>query len=729
MKRKAIFGSSFVSLALLFIHITTIRAYLNPASHFPLKSMDKGDVQLYGSFDRLARFRSRSASPTLTSAEAQQVDSGNTNNSKPSNSVVGLDEDIEIELPRPLTSVQRSIRAATFWSKMAPILLNYNKLKQSIKSNEDPRSSRYKALSEQEVGQLWEDAHNYGADILSSTIQEMKGFYVKTGQVISTRVDLFPQQYIDKLQVLQDSIDPIPTALVKAIISKELLEGEPLSKLFSSFDEEPLGSASIAQVHRAVLLDGREVAVKVQRPSEEPKLRGDIANLKAITKTFRDSLPVDYYTVFCELEKALANELDFLVEAQSMQKIAASISHTCDGKPAKAPLIIPAPIQGLCTDRVLIMDFINGIPLNKLGAKMKDRKVEEGSPEAILFANKLLTSLTEAFARMIFGPGFIHGDPHPGNIFITEEGDISLIDCGQVKQIPSIQKRRIAELVLYIDEYSTLSKEIYGDTQMTDNNYQDEVRAMFQGNDDNTFSSDINTNGKVKTISDSTSTNNLNSEIISSNNRLNKAEESLKVQQERLEEIQELISAKVKEFGVTFEDGVVYKDAAVAVAMLLFAEKGIVLPGGYSGEELSPNSPLRCISSFPQELVMLGRATVLCKGIASKLQVRWNIANKFAPAAKQCIELLDEKQGNVLPIYAKDNSNTVKQRNMAADSKKGSSGKVEDSIERNRVKFYEVKTLFFEWAMGKVFSTAPRRVKQYLLKREARKIQKAAEEN
>jgi predicted unusual protein kinase regulating ubiquinone biosynthesis (AarF/ABC1/UbiB family) len=495
-----------------------------------------------------------------------------------------------------------------------------------------------------------------------------------------------------------------------------------------------LGSASIAQVHRAVLLDGREVAVKVQRPSEEPKLRGDIANLKAITKTFRESLPVDYYTVFCELEKALANELDFLVEAQSMQKIASSISHTCDGKSAKPPLIIPAPIQGLCTDRVLIMDFINGVPLNKLADKMKDKQVEEGSPEAILFANKLLTALTEAFARMIFGPGFIHGDPHPGNIFITEDGDISLIDCGQVKQIPSIQKKRIAELVLYVDEYSTLSKEVYGNGQMTENNYQDEVRAMFQGNDDNTFSSHLDARGKVikESSSNRTSSTDKGQEI-----KEEKEETAIfKRKKKRLEQVEEAISDKVKDFGVTFEDGVVYKDAAVAVAILLFAEKGIILPGGYSGEELSPKSPLRVISSFPQELVMLGRATVLCKGIASRLQVKWNIASKFAPSAKQCIQLMDEKQGNVLPIYARDNSTNDNQRQRQRQNQSSSdriqkgnaSGQIEDSIERNRVKFYEVKTLFYEWMMGKIFSKSPQRVKRYLLKREAKKIEKAESE-
>lgn len=92
---------------------------------------------------------------------------------------------------------------------------------------------------------------------------------------------MFPKAYTDRLMSLQDSVEPVPISVVRAVVRQDLLEGEPLENLFKEFDEVPLGSASIAQVHRAVLRDGREVAVKVQRPSEEPKLRGDIANLKA----------------------------------------------------------------------------------------------------------------------------------------------------------------------------------------------------------------------------------------------------------------------------------------------------------------------------------------------------------------------------------------------------------------------------------------------------------------
>ena len=109
-------------------------------------------------------------------------------------------------------------------------------------------------------------------------------FYVKTGQIMSTRVDIFPEQYTSKLAITFDCFDPFPVEQVKAVIKNELLEGGELSELFLDFDDEPLGSASIAQVHKATLLDGRKVAVKVQRPGIDAKLLGDIANLKNFAK-------------------------------------------------------------------------------------------------------------------------------------------------------------------------------------------------------------------------------------------------------------------------------------------------------------------------------------------------------------------------------------------------------------------------------------------------------------
>lgn len=142
-----------------------------------------------------------------------------------------------------------------------------------------------------------------------------------------------------------------------------------IKDVFVEFDEKPLGSASIAQVHRAVLSKKyggpKEVAVKVQRPSIEAKLLGDIANLKAITKPLRDLdvLPVDYYTIFCELEKQLANEFDFLGEAAAMTRFHDNLHHEVDGTPDKLPLVMPLPVQGLVSKRVLTMDLLKGTSL------------------------------------------------------------------------------------------------------------------------------------------------------------------------------------------------------------------------------------------------------------------------------------------------------------------------------------------------------------------------------
>ena len=238
---------------------------------------------------------------------------------------------------------------------------------------------------------------------------------MKTGQVISTRVDLFPKAYTDKLAKLQDSLQPMDGNLVEAIVRQELLEGEPLSQLFSSFEREPLGAASIAQVHKATLLDGREVAIKIQRPNVVPMLLGDISNLKSFALKLRESLPVDYYTVFCELGRALEYELYFLHEAQAAEKIHAAVTHTITGKPTKSSLVIPRSIPGLVSRRVLVMDFIPGTPLSRLNEEIEARGLLRDGPEAKLLGRKLLRTLTEGYGRMIFGTGFIHGDPHPGS--------------------------------------------------------------------------------------------------------------------------------------------------------------------------------------------------------------------------------------------------------------------------------------------------------------------------
>lgn len=257
--------------------------------------------------------------------------------------------------------------------------------------------------------------HEDGAKKLCDVVTDLKGFYVKTAQIISSRQDLFPKQYTEALSGFTDNLDPMPAELAKAVVVQELLNrDEKFEDVFSEFDETPLGAASVAQVHRAVLTEkygGREVAVKIQRPSIESKLMGDIANLKALSKTFRnlDALPLDYYTVMAELEKQLADEFDFVAEAVAMDRIYNSLSRSMDGtESTELPLVLPRPVAGLVSRRVLVMDYLKGVPLSRAREEMQKRGVDPDSPEAKLFGRKLLKALTHAFGRNILETGFFH---------------------------------------------------------------------------------------------------------------------------------------------------------------------------------------------------------------------------------------------------------------------------------------------------------------------------------
>lgn len=262
---------------------------------------------------------------------------------------------------------------------------------------------------------LWGELHADGAVKLCERIEDLKGFYVKTAQIISSREDLFPREYTEALSGFTDNFEPMPASLAKAVVKQELLNrNEEFKDVFVEFDETPLGAASVAQVHRAVLSEkygGGEVAVKIQRPSIESKLLGDVANLKAIAKVFRnvDALPLDYYTVMAELEKQLADEFDFVAEAVSMDRIYNSLTRSPDGaKITELPIVMPRPVAGLVSKRVLVMDFLKGVPLSRAREEMMKKGIDPDSPESKLFGKKLLKALTFVFGRNILETGFFH---------------------------------------------------------------------------------------------------------------------------------------------------------------------------------------------------------------------------------------------------------------------------------------------------------------------------------
>eukprot|EP00441_Pelagodinium_beii_P036754 CAMPEP_0197629284 /NCGR_PEP_ID=MMETSP1338-20131121/7203_1 /TAXON_ID=43686 ORGANISM="Pelagodinium beii, Strain RCC1491" /NCGR_SAMPLE_ID=MMETSP1338 /ASSEMBLY_ACC=CAM_ASM_000754 /LENGTH=489 /DNA_ID=CAMNT_0043200313 /DNA_START=315 /DNA_END=1784 /DNA_ORIENTATION=- len=298
----------------------------------------------------------------------------------------------------------------------------------------------------------WEDQHGQSARDLSEIIQEMKGFYVKVGQLIATRVDLFPKQYSSELTYLVDSVNPLPFDVVRRTIEKELLEGYALEEVFAYVDPKPLGSASIAQVHQARLLNGKDIAIKVQRPNVEAQLLEDISLIKGLAKQLRGVFPVDYYEVFSELEGQLKEEFDFRQESSSMDYIATALS-----KDGPSPILVPRSIPGLVSRRVLCMDFMPGMSLAQLEKKGAGTGMD---PKMVKYVGrKILTSLSQAFATMILEEGFFHADPHPGNIFIKPDGSVALIDFGQVKRIGYKFRREFAELVLLIADCKDTKEE------------------------------------------------------------------------------------------------------------------------------------------------------------------------------------------------------------------------------------------------------------------------------
>lgn len=336
--------------------------------------------------------------PTASSLEASSSTNETTTENEP-----------PIEFPPPLTKVQGLQRAAEFWSSAIPIVLSYYSKNAELRVKQQFTGV---SLTPEEEDLIWSEQHAAGATKLANTITSLKGFYVKTAQIIASRRDLFPMEYTEALSNFTDNVDPLPVELIKQVIEKDLLvRGEKFEDIFCEFDEVPLGAASVAQVHRAVLTEkfgSKVVAVKVQRPSIESKLLGDIANLKAIAKTFTDELPLDYYTVFCELEKQLADEFNFLAEAVAMDRIYDTVTKDENGMPCESPIVMPRPVDGLVSRRVLVMDYLEGVPLSRAAEEMLKRGISPDSPESQLFGRRLLRSLTDVFGRCILETGFFH---------------------------------------------------------------------------------------------------------------------------------------------------------------------------------------------------------------------------------------------------------------------------------------------------------------------------------
>jgi predicted unusual protein kinase regulating ubiquinone biosynthesis (AarF/ABC1/UbiB family) len=275
------------------------------------------------------------------------------------------------------------------------------------------------------------------AEELAADLEKLGPTFIKLGQLLSTRADLLPTPYLEALTRLQDKIEPFPYEEVDRIVSSEI--GVRISKAFSDFDPQPLAAASLAQVHRATMRDGREVVVKVQRPDIREQIVEDLEALGQMAQ-FLDAHTelgkrYDFENMLNGLRSSLLRELDFKLEAGNLITFGENLREFED-------IIIPEPVDDFCTSRVLTMEYIQG------------KKITDLSPLRLMELDgpRLARELFRAYLKQLLLDGFVHADPHPGNVFLTEDDQIAILDLGMVVRLLPGFRDNVLRLLLAISE-------------------------------------------------------------------------------------------------------------------------------------------------------------------------------------------------------------------------------------------------------------------------------------
>ncbi|PKI38056.1 hypothetical protein CRG98_041525 [Punica granatum] len=326
-------------------------------------------------------------------------------------------------------------RSFQFWVRAVDIYTGYKVFQLRMSFEKD----------KEKLEAMWERQHEHAADKIYAMCADLGGFFLKVAQIIG-KPDLAPAAWVRRLVSLCDHAPATPYDIVQMVLEKEL--GRSVGDLFERFDVDPLGSASIAQVHRARLKgDKDDVVVKVQHPGVQDLMMTDIRNLQAFALYMQKTdIKFDLYSVTREMEKQIGYEFDFMREADAMKRIGRFLKDNNK----KSPVLVPRVIGDMVTRRVLVMEYIDGIPIMNLGDEIAKRGINPRGKIAAAAKQNILSSLTMAYGQMILKSGFFHADPHPGNILICKGSEVALLDYGQVKDLPDALRLGYANLVVAI---------------------------------------------------------------------------------------------------------------------------------------------------------------------------------------------------------------------------------------------------------------------------------------
>jgi ubiquinone biosynthesis protein len=271
-------------------------------------------------------------------------------------------------------------------------------------------------------------------------LEDLGPTFVKLGQLASTRSDLLPEPIIAELVKLQDSVPPFSAETARSIVEQEL--DQPLDEIFEKFENTPIAAASIGQVHRAVLHGGQSVAVKIQRPGVTRTMNRDLEILQDLSSLAERKLDwakqYGLTRMVAEFSRSLLAELDYAQEGRNAERIAAQ-------QPEQAKVAIPAIYWDFSSARVLTMEYVEGITLNR-----REELLERG-----IKLKKIAQQLVEMMLDQIFIHGFFHADPHPGNVMLLDNGKLALIDFGMVGRLSEEMKDSLSALVIALMRRNT----------------------------------------------------------------------------------------------------------------------------------------------------------------------------------------------------------------------------------------------------------------------------------